>query len=397
MPNVLQHKVVAALPGTLESDSIYYVRVGDGFDMYVTNGSGTVVAYKTNYLKAVEEVDVAQTAGAYAPRSLRINVDPAAASTLQSDGWEVRTVYNSKGGNFPVNPGGWLTSMKANVEFSNNSNVDKSVANASFVALAGNAQVDKLLGYEFILNVMGASANVNQLAAFYVPNLSVVANIDRVSTFYAYACDYVNGHFKSVGRYLKAMRTADGSLLREVASAPHPGLRTGRTYGPAGNDPSVARIDNTAAAGVLYCVPIFVPHRCTVNALGVRLNTAVASQNLKLALYHSNNAGKLGIKIHETANISMGTSGDKQVTGLSIVLEAGMHFLCVLTSADASLKWSSCKALADMFGRSGSEGTDNFPVYGTGYLATLPADASGASPSYIGTSGFVPDVYWRAT
>lgn len=397
MPNVLQHKVVAALPEALEPDSIYYVRVGDGFDMYVTNGSGTVVAYKANYLKAVEEVDVAQTAGAYAPRTLRINVDPSAASTLQSNGWEVRTVYNSKGGNFPVSPGGWLSSMKANLEFSNNSNVDKAAANTAFAALAGNAQVDKLLGYEFVLNFMGASANVNQLAAFYVPNLSVVANIGRVNTLYAFASDFVNGHFKSVGRYLKAMRTVDGSILREVASAPHPGLRSGRTYGPAGNDPSVARIDNTASGGVLYCVPIFVPHRCTVNTLGVRLNTAVASQNLKLALYHSNNAGKLGIKIYETGNISMGTSGDKQVTGLNIVLEAGMHFLCVLTSADASLKWSSCKALADMFGRSGSEGTDNFPVYGIGYLATLPADASGADPVYIGTSGFVPDVYWRAT
>lgn len=397
MSNILQHKVVASLPSPLEADSIYYVRKDAGFDMFVTNSSGTIVAYKANYLKAVEEVDVAQTAGAYAPRTLRINVDPSAASTLQSDGWEVRTVYNSKGGNFPVNPGGWLNSMKANLEFSNNSKVDKAVANAAYAALAGNAQVDKLLGYEFILNFMGASANVNQLAAFYVPNLSVVANIGRVNTLYAFASDFVNGHFKSVGRYLKAMRTVDGSILREVASAPHPGLRSGRTYGPAGNDPSAARIDNTTSGGVLYCVPIFVPHRCTVDTLGVRLSTAVALQNLKLALYHSNNAGKLGIKIYETGNISMGTSGDKQRTGLSIVLEAGMHFLCVLTSADASLRWSNCKALADMFGRSGSEGTDNLPVYGTGYMATLPADLSGADPTYIGTSGFVPDVYWRAT
>ena len=47
---IKQHKVVAALPGTLEADSIYYVRAGTGFDLYVTNSSGTVVAYPFNKL-----------------------------------------------------------------------------------------------------------------------------------------------------------------------------------------------------------------------------------------------------------------------------------------------------------------------------------------------------------
>lgn len=48
MAAVLQHKVVSALPAPLEPDSIYYVRVGDGFDLYVTNHSGTIVPYKLN-------------------------------------------------------------------------------------------------------------------------------------------------------------------------------------------------------------------------------------------------------------------------------------------------------------------------------------------------------------
>lgn len=41
-------KVVSALPGTLVADTIYMVRVGTGIDIYVTNSSGTIVAYKTN-------------------------------------------------------------------------------------------------------------------------------------------------------------------------------------------------------------------------------------------------------------------------------------------------------------------------------------------------------------
>lgn len=48
MAQVKFHKFVAALPVTLEADSIYYVRVGAGFDIYVTNSGGTIVAYALN-------------------------------------------------------------------------------------------------------------------------------------------------------------------------------------------------------------------------------------------------------------------------------------------------------------------------------------------------------------
>lgn len=48
MAKLLHHKVVAALPLPLEPDSIYYVRQGDGFDVYVTNGAGVVDAYTSN-------------------------------------------------------------------------------------------------------------------------------------------------------------------------------------------------------------------------------------------------------------------------------------------------------------------------------------------------------------
>lgn len=45
------HKYVAALPAELEPNAIYYVRAGAGFDVYVTNSSGAIVAYPANYLK----------------------------------------------------------------------------------------------------------------------------------------------------------------------------------------------------------------------------------------------------------------------------------------------------------------------------------------------------------
>ena len=48
MAEIKHFKVVASLPSLLEPDSIYYVRVGQGYDQYVTNGVGVVVAYEAN-------------------------------------------------------------------------------------------------------------------------------------------------------------------------------------------------------------------------------------------------------------------------------------------------------------------------------------------------------------
>lgn len=52
MATVKHHKVVAALPAVLEPDAIYYVRTGAGYDQYVTNSAGMLVAYPANYAKS---------------------------------------------------------------------------------------------------------------------------------------------------------------------------------------------------------------------------------------------------------------------------------------------------------------------------------------------------------
>lgn len=42
------HKVVAQLPAVLEPNAIYFVRRSTGYDQFVTNGAGVVVAYPMN-------------------------------------------------------------------------------------------------------------------------------------------------------------------------------------------------------------------------------------------------------------------------------------------------------------------------------------------------------------
>lgn len=47
MANILAHKVVAALPGTLDPNALYLVRSGEGFDLYASDSTGSV-AHRIN-------------------------------------------------------------------------------------------------------------------------------------------------------------------------------------------------------------------------------------------------------------------------------------------------------------------------------------------------------------
>ncbi|GJN49430.1 hypothetical protein [Pseudomonas tohonis] len=56
MSKISQIKWVSSLPAELTADAIYYVRVDTGFDIYVTNSSGTIVAYPSNYQRKADSL-----------------------------------------------------------------------------------------------------------------------------------------------------------------------------------------------------------------------------------------------------------------------------------------------------------------------------------------------------
>lgn len=66
MAQVKFQKIVSSLPESLAADTIYFVRVGAGFDLYVTNKTGTIVAYALNTNK-VTDVATAEDIPADAP------------------------------------------------------------------------------------------------------------------------------------------------------------------------------------------------------------------------------------------------------------------------------------------------------------------------------------------
>lgn len=52
MGKAYQEKHVNSLPGTLTANTKYFVKRGDGFDMYMTNNTGTIIAYPLNAVDA---------------------------------------------------------------------------------------------------------------------------------------------------------------------------------------------------------------------------------------------------------------------------------------------------------------------------------------------------------
>ena len=48
MSELRSEKYVNSLPSVLIANTIYYVKNGAGFDVYITNNSGTIIAYPLN-------------------------------------------------------------------------------------------------------------------------------------------------------------------------------------------------------------------------------------------------------------------------------------------------------------------------------------------------------------
>ena len=62
MADFRARKVVATLPGTLDADTIYFVRTGTGFDTYLTDNTGAT-AHKQNGGALPDTTDLADPGG----------------------------------------------------------------------------------------------------------------------------------------------------------------------------------------------------------------------------------------------------------------------------------------------------------------------------------------------
>lgn len=85
-------KFVTALPSTLEPNTMYFVRVGGGFDLYVTNNLGFVAAYPLNQNTSTQDqappyfIPSGETFNISSNRQALVHLDVEVAGFLNIDG-----------------------------------------------------------------------------------------------------------------------------------------------------------------------------------------------------------------------------------------------------------------------------------------------------------------------
>lgn len=175
-----------------------------------------------------------------------------------------------------------------------------------------------------------------------------------------------------------------------------PGIQAGRVYGAIGRNTLLAPVNQNLSANILYAVPISIPHRTTLAKLGVRVTTALAGKNLRLCLFSNNKQGLPGARLYQSANLSTGTIGEKQVAGLDLALEPGIYFVGVVASGAVQVQFCCTTGLEDVFGRPSGSGTESMPVWSY-TITTVPADLTAAPPAlYVDPYNYAPDVWWGA-
>lgn len=309
------------------------------------------------------------------------SVNPSATSNLVYVGQRLQMTYNSSA---PITTGGWVSAREDALTFPlNGLTIDKALVQLAQINVSGTGTIDKLLGHESEIATISTGTTINSYSAYYVPNLSGVANIGNITTFYAFANDHTNAKVKSAGPIVNA-------ALVEYSPPYHPGLVANRYYS-APHDTIAA---NAVAANVIYFIPVLVPHRTTVLKLGFTVTTLGAG-SARLAIYRAKGGVPEILQI-DAGTISVSTTGDKEIS-ISQQLDAGTYYLAINFSVACSVNWhqGSQAIRQGMFGSNTSTQTGAGQECG-GYFAY----AFGAFPSVAGVMSYnaqqaEPHVWFR--
>lgn len=279
--------------------------------------------------KALEALQVA-----FRRETLADNLNSGTAAKLETvvnvrpEGVSTRVLFADKKelnwlGQSPLASGGWLTAQQKVVNLVGGT-VDKVVADMSQLNMA-TGHVNAALCYEAAISSMGEDASIGSLVGFYFPNLAGVPNLENIEVMAAFA----NQHRKAIIQNMGVYCDAD---LRQVVAPQHIGMSPGRFY----TAPYRWQGYSPTAPGVVDLMPIFIPARTNLAALGVAINSNVAGAKGRIALYTAERGG-VGVLKAETAELDFSTAGIKEGV-VNAEVEGGMYWLALNTSAvvDAS-------------------------------------------------------------
>lgn len=347
---------------------------------------------KTDLVSAINELKggsntSAAVSGVAVGGDVSLNANNAADSTAVYYAHRSQLNYTV---NFDILTGGWLSAYGGMVNVTGSGDIDKIVTTFSQTHLSNNGIVKSALGYEAVLSTVGANADVRAWAAYYVPTMRGVANIDTVDTLGA----FVNDDPKAVSW---TMCSFFNSTKQEFSPAAHTGIIPGRAY----SAPATALLEGQLNPGYVYLIPVLVPHRCDVTSMGLRISTASAAGGKMRVGIYGNISGKVSGKKFGSNEIAIDSTGVKEVAITGVTLDAGLHWLTLTVSAVCGAEFHT----GELAVRSGFAGQSAYALNGSqldfqAYIATPYAafpDVVDVYPSFATGTTSEPHVWFKGT
>lgn len=308
-----------------------------------------------------------ETSGTESITSTTVNVSPVSGSTRVVFGNKVEINFDSPES---ITQGGWLTAQEKTVNTAGGGTIDKIVGDMVQLNLTGG-RVASALCYE--AEIATVDAQVDALCGFYFPNLENVPGINSIGMLAAFANQHRRAIIMNAGVYV------DGDL-RQLAPPAQIGFAPGRYY----SAPYRWLGYSTTTPGIADLMPIYIPHRCTIAALGVGVNGSLAGAKGRIALYTAQ-SGAVGVLKAQTAELDLSTPGAKEGL-LNKEIDGGMYWLALNTSLSVNASSHSPQDtghFAAMFGQSDPLASD------TATLRTARIPLGGYGP-YPQVAGVVP-------
>jgi len=129
--------------------------------------------------------------------------------------------------------------------------------------------------------------------------------------------------------------TASGGVISSNAtSSPafHPGYQSGQYYSTPTENTSFTAL----TANILYATPFYVPQATTFTKISCQVISGAAGTHCELGIYSNSNGVPHSLE-YDCGNVATATTGNKEITGLSLALSAGWHFLVVASDGAPTL------------------------------------------------------------
>ena len=145
----------------------------------------------------------------------------------------------------------------------------------------------------------------------------------------------------------------------------------------------------------LLVMPFVVPTARTFTKLYAQVASVSAGNSIQFGLYASNaNNMPTGAPLADSGVVSAGTTGVKQVTGLSLALTPGLYFFAINGNASIGMSGFASGGAINILGHN-LVGTTNTPIarfqYNQTFASGLP-NLTGVSPNLISNTALNPIV-----